>query len=307
MMKRYFIIIAYILTALLLAFGCAKQTAHEADRTVRVYYPDEDHGSLLVMERTLLSETLEDRVDELLKALQFDPMINHMTAALDEGIEIKSRTISGNGLKIDLSVSYNSLSKTEEVLTRAAVVETLTQLDGIDHVEFFVEGEDLEDDHGKPYGPMRGDSFINDTATEINTYDRRRITLYFADMEGYHLKKTTRTVVYSANLSAEKLIVQKLIEGPETGEDVYPTIPRDAQLLSVTTNNGVCYVNFNAAIREKPYNAAENVVIYSIVDSLTELPNISQVQILIEGVPDGTLYGSMSLDRLYERETDIVQ
>lgn len=307
MMRKVFIITAYILTALLLLCGCAKQNPAETDRVVRVYYPDKDYAGLLSMERTLLSDTAEGRVDELIKALYYDPVIDNMTSTLNEGISINSRTISGNCLDIDFSVSYNSLSKTGEVLTRAAIVETMTQLDGINYVRFFVEGEELKDDHGKAYGAMRGDDFINDTATEINTYDRRRITLYFADMEGYHLKKTTRTVVYTANMSTEKLIVQKLIEGPENGEDVYPTISKDTSLLSVTTNNGVCYVNFNAAIREKPYNASENVVIYSIVDSLTELPNIDQVQILIEGVSDGTLYGDMSLDRLYERDTDIVQ
>lgn len=307
MMRRAFIITAYLLVSILLLLGCANRDAAQTDRTVRVYYPDEDHGSLLSVERTMLSETTQGRVDELIKAFYSDPVIDNMTPVLNEGISIKRRTISGSGLDIDFSVSYNSLSKTEEVLTRAAIVETLTQLDGISYVRFFVEGEELKDDHGKAYGPMRGDDFINDTATEINTYDRRRITLYFADMEGYHLKKTTRTVVYTANMSTEKLIVQKLIEGPETGEDVYPTIPKDTSLLSVTTNNGMCYVNFNAAIREKPYNVAENVVIYSIVDSLTELPNIDQVQILVEGVSDGTLYGGMSLDRIYERDTDIVQ
>ncbi len=116
-----------------------------------------------------------------------------------------------------------------------------------------------------------------------------------------------RNTEYTGNMSTEKLIIQKLIEGPENGEDVYPTLSKDTSLLSVSTKNGVCYVNFNAAIREKPYNATENVVIYSIVNSLTELPNIDQVQILVEGVSDGTLYDSMSLDRLYERDTDIVQ
>ncbi|MCR5650915.1 MAG: GerMN domain-containing protein [Lachnospiraceae bacterium] len=287
--------------------GCADNTASDSGRKVRVYYPEENYSKLLSMERTMLSEKKEDRVDELIKALYYEPVINHMIPVLNEGVKIKSRTVSGDLLCVDMSASYNGLTKTEEVLTRAAIVETLTQVDGINYVELSVNGEELKDDHGIPYGPMRGDSFINDTATEINTYDRRRVTLYFADMEGYHLIKTTRSVVYTANMSTEKLIVQKLIEGPQESDEAYPTIPKDTALLSVTVKNEICYVNFNAAIREKPYKVAENAVIYSIVDSLTELPNIDKVQILIEGVSDGMLYDSMSLDRLYERDMDIVR
>ena len=287
--------------------GCAAAKDEGIPGKVFVYYPDENYGGLSPVERTLLSSTTEGKADELIKGLYTEPLIDHLIPVLNDDVYIKSRTISGNRLLVDFSVSYNSLSKTQEVLTRAAVVETLTQVDGISYVGFTVNGSELKDDHDEPYGFMTGDSFINDTATEISTYDRRRITLYFADMEGFHLKRTARTVVYTANMSTEKLIVQKLIEGPENGEKVYPTLPKDTELLSVTTKNGVCYVNFNAAIREKPYDVAENVVIYSIVDSLTELPNIDQVQILIEGVSDGTLYDTMSIDRMFERDTDIIQ
>lgn len=306
MMKRFFRITAYVLAIVLLA-GCTSGTVDNSEKKALVYYPDEDYGELLSIERTVLADTIEGKVDELARSLEAEPLIDNMIPTLNKDVYIKSRTVSGNLLRVDMSASYNALSKTREVMTRAAIVETFTQIDGISYVEISVNGIPLSDDEKKPFGPMRGDSFINDTATEISTYDRRRITLYFADIEGYHLKKTARTVVYTANMSTEKLIVQKLIEGPENGEDVYPTLPKDTELLSVTTKNGVCYVNFNAAIREKPYTVAENVVIYSIVDSLTELSNIDKVQILIEGVSDGKLYDSLSLDRLYERDTDIIQ
>ncbi len=307
MMKKVFIITAYLLLAGFLILGCAGQKKEEGTGVVEVYYPDEGYTTLLTMERTLLSDTTEGRVDELIKVLEYTPIIKNMTATLNDMAEVKDTRLEGGRLTIDFSVSYNSLNKTEEVLTRAAVVKTLSQVEGVSYIEFSVDGRALRDDDGNEIGSMRGDSFINDTATEISTDDRRKITLYFADMEGYHLKKTGRTVVYTANMSTEKLIIQKLIEGPEGDEDVYPTLSKDTSLLSVSTKNGVCYVNFNAAIHETPYSVAENVVIYSIVNSLTELPNIDKVQIMVEGVSDVMLFDSMSLDKLYERNPDIIQ
>ncbi len=307
MKKRLMFLTSYIMVVIFLLAGCGKAQPPVVGKVVNVYYPDEGYTRLLSMERTIVSDTTEKKVDELIKALSYTPIINDMTAVLNDRVNITDTKLEGGRLHIDFSASYNSLDKTEEVLTRAAVVETLSQIEGIRSIDFTVSGKPLKDPDGKEIGPMRGESFINDTATEISTYDRRKITLYFADMEGYHLKKTSRTVVYTANMSTEKLIIQKLIEGPEEGEDVYPTLAKDTGLLSVSTKNGTCYVNFNAAIYEQPYSVAENVVIYSIVNSLTELSNVDNVQILIEGVSDGVLYDSMELDRLYERNTDIVK
>ena len=52
-------------------------------------------------------------------------------------------------------------------------------------------------------------------------------------------------VRYSSNVSKEKLIVEKLIQGP-SGTEAYPTINPNTNLLSVTTKDGICYVNFDS-------------------------------------------------------------
>ena len=305
MKKRFLCLTAYLLI-LILASACGTKVDDPNVFRVNVFYPDRDYMSLSQIERTLSGGSVEEKTGELIRAMSVIPFREEVQPALGNKAVVDSWELDGRKLHLDFTVSYNSLNKTEEVLTRAAVVETLSQLEDIDSVDFTVVGKPLKGPDGKEVGAMTKDTFINDMGDETNTYDRRNVTLYFTDMDGKKLKRYTETVVYTANMSVEKLIVQKLIEGPDR-EDYYPTLPRDVGLLGVTVKNGTCYVNFDSGIREKPYNVTESVVIYSITDSLTELDNVDNVQINVDGVSDGVLFDKMSLNTTYERNLELVK
>jgi len=305
--RHFFLTIAYLLTAVFLA-GCSFKGGDGGETRVNVFYPDQDFMALTGIERTVSSgSSAIDKADELIRAMSTVPFREKVRPVFGKEAVLKDRKLEDGVLKLDFTVSYNSLSKTGEVLTRAAVVETLSQVEGIDSVVFLIEGRPLKDPEGKEIGPMTKDTFINDMGDEINTYDRRTLNLYFSNMDGTYLRKYSRTVVYTANLSVEKLIVQSLIEGPQEAPGFYPTLPRDTGLLGVTVKNGTCYVNFDGSIREKPYNVSEGVVIYSIVNSLTELDSVDNVQIAVDGVSDGVLFDEFNLNNAYERNLEIVK
>lgn len=114
-------------------------------------------------------------------------------------------------------------------------------------------------------------------------------------------------VTGSSNISVEKLVVESLIRGPVSGDTDYPTLPPGTKILSISTKDGICYVNLNDGFLEQGYNVTEAVTIYSIVDSLTELSGISKVQILVNGETDLVYKESMRLDTIYERNLDIIE
>ena len=295
--------------AALLAASCGKEnTDSEKDaRNINVIYPDKDYTALTSIRYTLSANDTEGQVKELADLLADPAEAQDVRPAFnDKAVLLSAEIGEPEGLLImDFAPSYKELTKTEEVLTRASIVETMTQLQDVSYVKFTVDGKALTDASGEEVGSMIQASFINDTGDEISTYAKRRIALYFTDREGEELIREDRTVVYAANTSPEKLIVQNLIEGPASGTGAYPTIPPDVNLLSVTVKDDVCYVNFDAALYEKPYDIDEEVVIYSIVDSLTELPNVERVQIAVEGVAGGVLFDHMELDKMYERRMEI--
>ena len=87
----------------------------------------------------------------------------------------------------------------------------------------------------------------------------------------------------------ERFIVEELILGPSGKvEGLYPTINPETKILGVTTQDGVCYVNFDSGFLTSVNNVQAETAIYSIVNSLTELGNVTKVQILVGGeVPAG--------------------
>lgn len=54
------------------------------------------------------------------------------------------------------------------------------------------------------------------------------------------------------------------------------------------------------------YEIQEPIVIYSIVDSLSEIPTVNKVQISVNGNSTGVYRDSFALDTLYERNLDYV-
>mgnify|MGYP002243832114 CR=1 FL=1 len=88
-------------------------------------------------------------------------------------------------------------------------------------------------------------------------------------------------VRYNSNISREKLIVEKLMKGPETSA-AKATINPDTNLLSVTTKDGICYVNFDKTFLKGAYDVKPQVRLFSgqFTDTGT---GVGKVQISING------------------------
>ena len=107
----------------------------------------------------------------------------------------------------------------------------------------------------------------------------------------------------------DKLVVERLIAGPEDGDSVengFATISSDTQIMSVTTQDGVCYVNLNEGFLVRQGNVTPEVAVYSIVNSLTELPGINRVQLSIEGNSDLNYMEKLSLLQPFEKNMEII-
>ena len=100
--------------------------------------------------------------------------------------------------------------------------------------------------------------------------------------------------------------MEQLIAGP-TEADVFATIPKDTKIVSVTTKDNVCYVNLDTGFTSQGYDVLGTVTIYSIVNSLTELPGISSVQILVNGETSITYKDNISLETIFQRNPEMIE
>ena len=184
-------------------------------------------------------------------------------------------------------------------------LNTLCQIDGVDSVSFLCGDYPLTNEDGSVVTAMNSDMFIFNSGKEIMNYEKVRLHLYFANEDGDQLVDTYRNVVYNSNISMERLVVEQVLKGPNS-DVVFPTLNPAAKVLSVTTRDGVCYVNLDQAFLTEPYGVTSQVAIYSLVNSLTELSSVSAVQITIEG-KTGKSFMDSSLSSAFERNLSVVR
>ena len=299
------------ITAVLLVLVCLISLAacneEQEDKTkiYSVYYVSNSETKIEMHEHYMVAEDLEGQVAELLNTLATTPAKLEYKAPLNMGFQVQSVEINMGKVHLDVSESYNNLSVTTEVLVRAAIVKTLTQLSQINFVSITVNGNPLLDSLGNIVTTMNRDQFVENDGNAINTYEEVKLKLYFANEAGDQLIAASRTKEYLTNISLEKLIVEELLKGPSR-EGLYPTINPSTKVASVTVRDGVCYVNLDETFLSQPYTVTADVTIYSITNSLVELSNVNRVQISINGDNSGTYREKYSLTTYFERNLDIV-
>ena len=298
-MRKRIICILLSLLLLLSLTGCGNNNEKKGE--YQVYYLNMEMSKIVAEEYDSTGAEREDLIEELLTKLQSAPDSSKLRQTIPANVKVNSFKINGAYLYIDFSEEYKALKTTEEILVRAAIVKTLIQANVCSLVAFTINSEPLLNASGNLVGSMSADSFVENPGKQINSSVETTLTLYFASKDGTGLVKETRTVHYSTNISMEKLIMEQLIEGPKKSGRL-STVPSATKLITVSVVDGVCYVNLGDSFKNQSADVNEEIVLYSIVNSLTEGQNVSKVQISVNGSTDGKLRYTYDLSKMYERD-----
>lgn len=300
---------SFVLLLLLLAFiacACSIQGESEQGETYKVYYVNRDETAVFSSDYVTDTTDKEELVEELLGQLGTSSEKLEYKTPLSDSFQLLGYTIAEDQLVISFDENYKRQPVTTEVLVRAAIVRTLTQIEGIQYISFQVLSEPLTDASGV-IGLMNADMFIDNAGNEINTYEKVNLTLYLANEKGDGLKQISRPVIYSSNISMERLVVEQLIAGPAEGEKVFPAINPATKVISVNVKDGICYVDLDNSFLTQIYNVTSDVVIYSLTNSLVELSNVNKVQISIGGSTNVNYKENISLSTVFERNLELVE
>ncbi len=296
----------YVLTGMLLMLlavltGCGTREP-ETGKKISVYYVNTAETKVEVHDQYLNTKTPEEQLEETMTFLSTTPEKLEYKAPFDMGFQVLDYEVEDGKLVINVDKAYSELSVTTEVLVRAAVVRTLTQLSSVKYVTITVEGSQLYDNAGELVGWMNAEQFINNDGNEINTYELVKVKLYFANADGNKLIAAYREKHYSTNTPLERFVVEELIAGPSGQiEGLYPVINPETKIINILTKDGICYVNLDSSFLTVVNNVSTEVAVYSIVNSLAELDNINKVQILVNGEVPSTFSNST-----FERNLDYV-
>lgn len=289
----------------LLMAGCRKQQQMD-ESGYQIWYINQDETCLKYENKELQSKNEEGLLREMMEVMRETPTDDELKPVIPEDVELLDFDFEHNQLYLDFSPEYKKMPKVYEVLCRAAIVRTMGQIDGVEYVDFQVNGEPLTDLEGKEIGLMNEDQFIENAGEEINAYKTADLTLYFSNKAGDKLVEQRVAMEYNSNISLEKLIVEQLIAGPPF-EGAYPTIPSETKLLNISIKDNICYVNLDEGFLGTGYNVIESIPVYSIVNSLIENTDAQKVQISINGETNRMFRESINFDTIFEKNEGLIE
>ena len=295
MKKRKVTALVMALVLVSVAFsGCGKK---ETESKYKIYYVNEEQGEVLAESFVPSEETTQTMLEEMTEKLNKKNAEGH--TLLPENIEIQSCVDDDGMIRVDFNQEYHDLNPVDEVLLRASIVKDYVQIPNIYLVTITAEGTPIVDSQGQEIGAMSLDSFLENTGKEIMAYQYKELNLYFTNEEGNQLVPEARQVYYNGNTPIEKVIVEQLLRGPgESGH--YATLPSDTRIVGVSVADGIAYVNLGKQFVDEALPVDAQIPIYSIVNSLIDAGNVSQVQISINGDTSLLFKDKVDMNQLFQ-------
>lgn len=290
-------------------FGCGQEEGTgKTDEIEGTYlcYVNTEEDSLARESYEIQGETADEEVEDVLEEMQKEADSIDYRSAFPDHVSVTDWSLTDGRLDLTFSDSYLRMSKGEEVLLRAALVETLGQIIGVDEVGFFTGEGPLTDSDGQEIGYMSPEDFVQNTGSTLHSYQLQELKLYFAGEKGDCLEPETVSLRYNSSTSIEKLVVEQLIKGPEK-EGMLAVIPPETRVLGVSVREHICYVNFDQEFLNGVPGVTPEATVYAIVNSLTESGNVSQVQISVNGESDIQYMNRIDLGKPLTRNPDLVE
>lgn len=279
--------------------GCGKK---ETESKYKIYYINEEQGEVLAESFVPSEETTQTMLEEMTEKLNKKNAEGH--TLLPENIEIQSCVDDDGMIRVDFNQEYHDLNPVDEVLLRASIVKDYVQIPNIYLVTITAEGTPIVDSKGQEIGAMSLDSFLENTGKEIMAYQYKELNLYFTNEEGNQLVPEARQVYYNGNTPIEKVIVEQLLRGPgESGH--YATLPSDTRIVGVSVADGIAYVNLGKQFVDEALPVDAQIPIYSIVNSLIDAGNVSQVQISINGDTSLLFKDKVDMNQLFQANHEL--
>lgn len=276
-----------LLLALILLFSACAYNADDVKNTYSLYYLDAENNSRVVSTPGKLGVlTAEDAVNEAFLKLKTPENKKHLSA-VPADIKLLAVSVTDTVCKTELSPRYAKLPDTSRAAVDACLVKTICSIESIDRVIILcggvVMGEFTENDF-----------LINSPRTYYDVYT---VNLYFANEDFDGLQADRETISLSPDTTLEHAVISRLLSPSSSGK-LKSAVPAGTKLNDVYVSEGMCVIDLSREFVDNVVHDElhEGIAVYSIVNTMTELPMIDSVKILINGKDaDGYLHHKLSL------------
>lgn len=312
--KYFFAAALFAVLALVIGiylFSINRDPSSDGTKEINFYYVSSATGALETEKRRL---KLPDNREEAVKTVYNEYMngpANSTFALPAEELDNFTTLVypvdnNENIAKINFTDSFYTLSESKRVLCIAGMVYTLTELDFLRNVYFYVDNEPVVNSVGEASERYNRNNVANNPSLDPEKRDRQLVVLYFTDARQRGLLREDRSIEIKQSQTTEYQIVEQIIQGP-LDSSLVPTVSADIKIRDIKTEEGICYVNLSADVTSRHTSvASEQIAVYSIVNSLTELDYVNKVQFLVEGEKINEYRGGVDMSKTLSRDDAII-
>ena len=148
----------------------------------------------------------------------------------------------------------------------------------------------------------------NAPAKNEKTEQMLNVKVFYPDEEGLKLVEVEREILVDDSTDKYTAAVETLMIEPEE-ENLTKIFPKNARIRSIKVDGDLATVDLDGNITKgfAGGSTGEEFLIGSIVDTLTNFPEIKRVKFLVDGKEVETLSGHMDLSAPLERMTDLTK
>lgn len=276
-MKRF---LPLLLAALVLLCACTAGGGGEIESPFVFYYRavEDNYGTQNgpMYPQTVSLDVSQVTLRELLDQYRSTTPAAGASQPVPESWALSTATLEGATASVTFAGSSSVLTEVERSILNACIARTLLQLPDVLRVSITIPGSTAAT------VLTSSDLLLWDSALN----PQEEIILYFPDAERRYLVRQRQTVSAMTTADKAEYIVHQLLNPEAIGQE-HRCIPSGTSLLSLRLENGLCTVDLSSHFingMEQSFVTAR-MAVYSIVNSLTELPEIHTVDLYVAGAP----------------------
>ena len=252
---------------------------------IYLHFADNDLGWGVELGQ-IMTTTRQEKVQDAVRLLVQGPRSMELLPSVPESISVAwvNLDIPRNTVHISFYPGFEHITLLERVTLIASMVHTLTELEFVEYVVFYDGDDELVSGDGQPFGARnRANTPLGGEVPQAAPVE---IVLFYPDQQAMGLFAELRSVPFDeTQTNIETLIINSLLQGPKTYGLVSPFGEDISLNNSVTTMGELAVVDFTLSFRDilGRGSRGEELLVFSIVNTLTQLEGIERVQIFVDG------------------------
>lgn len=269
-----------ICTVVSLLVGCTSPSLKDS---ANFYYKpigevSAKNSDVIKAERREIDGVRNDIMDLISVYLQ-GPLDDSLESPFPKNTSVEKCTQMDDTLILILSPEFAELTGVDLTVACAALTKTVTELFPIQRVNFQTRNALLNGEHSITMS-KNGMQLVDD-ALERLTSD---VMVYYSDAQRRYLVGQEISVNLAEDIDLVEHLIYQLQNPPKNSELLSP-LPEGTRLLGTSIENKICKINFSSEFDHKVMRSpqVQRLSLMSVVNTLTQLPEIEYVQFYIDG------------------------